>query len=152
MGADANNRGLSRKHIIEAIDRSLKRLGTDYVDLYQIHRFDYETPDRGDAGGAERRRPRRQGPLHRRVLDVRVAVHEDAPISRANGWTPFVSMQPHYNLVYREEEREMLPLCADRGRRRHSLVAAGARLPGRRPGSPGEGNTERGRTDEFAPR
>ena len=67
MGADPNNRGLSRKHILDGIDRSLTRLGVDYVDLYQIHRFDYETPDRGDAGGAERRRARRQGPLHRRL-------------------------------------------------------------------------------------
>ena len=72
--------------------------------------------------------------------------------SRAHGWTPFVSMQPQYNLVYREEEREMLPLCRDQGDRRHPLVAAGARLPGRRPRKPGEGNTERARTDEFSQR
>ena len=70
MGPSANARGLSRKHIMEAIDASLKRLGTDYVDLYQIHRFDSDDADRGDGRGAERRRARRQGALCRRLLDV----------------------------------------------------------------------------------
>ncbi len=123
MGADANNRGLSRKHILDAIDRSLTRLGVDYVDLYQIHRFDPETP-----------------------------IEETLAVSRAHGWTPFVSMQPQYNLVYREEEREMLPLCREMGIGviPWSPLARGFLAGGR--AAPGEGNTERARTDEFSPR
>ena len=77
MGPKPNQKGLSRKHILEAIDASLKRLGTDYVDLYIIHRFDPNTPDRGDHRGAGRCRARRQGALSWRVLDVGLAVHED---------------------------------------------------------------------------
>ena len=76
MTPDPNGAGLSRKHIMAGIDASLRRLGMDHVDLYQIHRWDPETPDRGDAGGTERRRPRGQGPLHRGFEHVRVAVHE----------------------------------------------------------------------------
>ena len=134
------------------IDASLTRLGMDYVDLYQIHRFDYETPDRGDAGGAERRREGRQGPLHRRVVDVRVAVRPHAGRQRRHGWVRFVSMQPQYNLVYREEEREMLPLCRAEGVGviPWSPLARGFLAGGR--AAPKEGNTERARTDEFSPR
>ena len=115
MGADANNRGLSRKHILDGIDRSLQRLGVDYVDLYQIHRFDYETPIEetlealNDVVRAGKARYIGASSMYAwqfmKMLDA----------SRANGWTPFVSMQPQYNLVYREEEREMLPLCRDQG-------------------------------------
>ena len=98
------------------IDASLRRLGTDYVDLYQIHRWDPAHADRGDARGAARRRQGGQGALHRRLVDVGVAVQQGAATSPAqHGWTRFVSMQDHYNLLYREEEREMLPLCADQG-------------------------------------
>jgi 1-deoxyxylulose-5-phosphate synthase len=115
MGKGPNDRGLSRKHIMESIDASLKRLGTDYVDLYQIHRFDYDTPIEETAEA-----------LHD-VVKAGKALYIGASsmhawqfmktlgIQRANGLTQFVSMQPHYNLLYREEEREMLPLCASEG-------------------------------------
>ncbi|MFI4975946.1 MAG: aldo/keto reductase [Caulobacterales bacterium] len=152
MGADINNRGLSRKHILDGIDRSLQRLGVDYVDLYQIHRFDYETPieetlealnDVVRAGKA-----RYIGASSMYAWQFMKMLNA----SRANGWTSFVSMQPQYNLVYREEEREMLALCLDQG---VGVIpwSPGARgfLAGGR-ASPGEGNTERARTDEFSPR
>jgi aryl-alcohol dehydrogenase (NADP+) len=152
MGADANNRGLSRKHILDAIDRSLARLGVDYVDLYQIHRFDPATPieetlealhDVVRAGKA--RYIGASSMFAWQFMNMLSA-------SRAHGWTAFVSMQPQYNLVYREEEREMLPLCADQkiGVIPWSPLARGFLAGGRK--NPGEGNTERARSDEFAPR
>jgi aryl-alcohol dehydrogenase (NADP+) len=152
MGADANNRGLSRKHIMDAIDQSLERLGVDYVDLYQIHRFDYETPIEetlealDDVVRAGKARYIGASSMYAWQFMKMLAS------SRANGWTPFVSMQPQYNLVYREEEREMLPLCRDQGVGviPWSPLARGFLAGGR--ASPGEGNTERARTDEFAPR
>jgi len=113
MGPGPNDRGLSRKHILSAIDASLKRLGTDYVDLYQIHRWDYETPieetlealhDVVRAGKA-----RYVGASSMYAWQFAKALYT----SELHGWTRFVSMQPYYNLVYREEEREMLPLCQD---------------------------------------
>jgi aryl-alcohol dehydrogenase-like predicted oxidoreductase len=113
MGPGPNERGLSRKHILNSIDASLKRLGTDYVDLYQIHRWDYETPieetldalnDVVRAGKA-----RYIGASSMYAWQFAKALY----ISDMHGWARFVSMQPHYNLVYREEEREMLPLCRD---------------------------------------
>lgn len=113
MSQDVNDRGLSRKHIMSSIDASLRRLKTDYVDLYQIHRWDYHTP----------------------VEETMEALHDVVKSGKAryigassmyswqfakalftsdlHGWTRFVSMQPHYNLLYREEEREMLPFCTD---------------------------------------
>jgi aryl-alcohol dehydrogenase (NADP+) len=115
MGDGPNDRGLSRKHIFHAIDASLRRLGTDYVDLYQIHRFDYETRveetlealhDVVKAGKA-----RYIGASSMFAWQFATMLHT----SEANGWTKFVSMQNHYNLVYREEEREMLPLCREEG-------------------------------------
>ena len=115
MGPGPNDRGLSRKHVLAAIDASLRRLGTDYVDLYQIHRWDYQTP----------------------IEETMEALHEVVRAGKAryigassmfawqfakaqnmaerHGWTRFASMQNHYNLIYREEEREMIPLCADQG-------------------------------------
>jgi len=115
MGSDPNQRGLSRKHILNSIDASLKRLGTDYVDLYQIHRWDYETP----------------------IEETMEALHDIVRAGKAryigasamyawqfakaqytadlHGWTRFVSMQNHYNLIYREDEREMIPFCQDQG-------------------------------------
>ena len=115
MGTGPNDRGLSRKHVLAAIDASLRRLGTDYVDLYQIHRWDYQTP----------------------IEETMEALHEVVRAGKARyigassmfAWqfakaqnlaerhsgTRFVSMQNHYNLIYREEEREMIPLCADQG-------------------------------------
>ena len=152
MGADPNNRGLSRKHIMDGIDRSLSRLGVDYVDLYQIHRFDPATPVEetlealNDVVRAGKARYIGASSMYAWQFMKMLSV------SRAHGWTPFVSMQPQYNLVYREEEREMLPLCADQGVGviPWSPLARGFLAGGR--GSPGEGNTERARTDEFAPR
>ncbi len=152
MGADANNRGLSRKHILDAIDRSLTRLGVDYVDLYQIHRFDPDTPVEEtlealhDVVRAGKARYIGASSMYAWQFMKMLAT------SRAHGWTPFVSMQPQYNLVYREEEREMLSLCADQGIGviPWSPLARGFLAGGR--ASPGEGNTERARSDEFAPR
>jgi aryl-alcohol dehydrogenase-like predicted oxidoreductase len=152
MGADANNRGLSRKHIMDAIDRSLTRLGVDYVDLYQIHRFDPDTPIEetlealNDVVRAGKARYIGASSMYAWQFMKMLST------SRANGWTPFVSMQPQYNLVYREEEREMLPLCRDQGIGviPWSPLARGFLAGGR--ANPGEGNTERARTDEFAPR
>ncbi len=115
MGEGPNSRGLSRKHIMWQIDESLRRLGTDYVDLYQIHRFDPATPleetlealdDLVRAG-----KVRYLGASSLDAWRFSKALH----LQRANGWARFVTMQDHYNLVNREEEREMLPLCADEG-------------------------------------
>ena len=152
MGGDPNNRGLSRKHIFDAIDRSLHRLGVDYIDLYQIHRFDPDTPIEetlealNDVVRAGKARYIGASSMYAWQFMKMLAV------SRANNWTPFVSMQPQYNLVYREEEREMLPLCIDQGIGviPWSPLARGFLAGGR--AAPGEGNTERARTDEFAPR
>jgi len=113
MRPGANGAGLSRKAIFDEIDNSLKRLGTDYVDLYQIHRFDPTTPieetlealhDVVKAGKA-----RYIGASSMHAWQFAKMIYT----SRANGWTPFVSMQDHLNLLYREEEREMLPFCQD---------------------------------------
>lgn len=115
MGNKPNQGGLSRKHIMEGIDASLRRLGVDYVDLYQIHRWDYDTP----------------------IEETMEALHDVVKAGKAlyigassmfawqfakaqytadlHGWTRFVTMQNHYNLVYREEEREMIPFCIDQG-------------------------------------
>ena len=115
MTGDPNDKGLSRKHIMASIDASLKRLGTDYVDLYQIHRFDPDTPIEETLEA-----------LHD-VVKAGKAIYLGASsmyawqfanmlaTQRLHGWTRFVSMQNHYNLVYREEEREMLPLCRAEG-------------------------------------
>ena len=115
MGDGRNDRGLSRKHILAAIDASLRRLGTDHVDLYQIHRFDYDTPieetlealhDIVKAGKA-----RYTGASSMYAWQFSRMLH----VASAHGWTRFVSMQNHYNLLYREEEREMMPLCGHEG-------------------------------------
>jgi aryl-alcohol dehydrogenase (NADP+) len=115
LGSKPNQGGLSRKHIMDAIDASLGRLGTDYIDLYQIHRFDKETPieetmealhDVVKAGKA-----RYIGASSMYAWQFAGMLH----VAEAHGWTRFVSMQNHYNLVYREEEREMIPLCRAEG-------------------------------------
>ncbi|MEU5851264.1 aldo/keto reductase [Saccharopolyspora shandongensis] len=115
MGSGPNDKGLSRKHIMAAIDASLDRLGVDHVDLYQIHRWDHETPieetmnalnDVVSAGKA-----RYIGASSMFAWQFAKAQH----VAETHGWTRFVSMQNHYNLVYREEEREMIPLCRDQG-------------------------------------
>ena len=115
MGDSPNDAGLSRKHIMDAIDASLRRLGTDFVDLYQIHRFDPQTPveetmqaldDVVRAGKA------------RYIGASSMWAWQFASMQHAaelHGWTRFVTMQDHYNLVYREEEREMIPYCAATG-------------------------------------
>ena len=115
MGPGPNDRGLSRKHILAAIDASLQRLGTDYVDLYQIHRWDYETPVKETMEALHEvvtaGKARYIGASSMFAWQFGKAQH----VAERNGWTRFVSMQNHYNLLYREEEREMLPLCADQG-------------------------------------
>jgi aryl-alcohol dehydrogenase-like predicted oxidoreductase len=114
-GQSLNARGLSRKHIMAAIDDSLQRLDMDYVDLYQIHRWDYRTPieetmealhDVVRAGKA-----RYIGASSMFAWQFAKAQH----VAERNGWTKFVTMQNHYNLLYREEEREMIPQCIDQG-------------------------------------
>jgi aryl-alcohol dehydrogenase (NADP+) len=150
MGEDPNLRGLSRKHILHAIDDSLKRLGMDYVDLYQIHRFDYETP----------------------IEETLEALHDVVRMGKALyigassmyawqfakmlhkaeqlGLTRFVTMQNHYNLIYREEEREMLPLCREEGIGviPWSPLARGFLAGNRTRADYGE--TLRAKTDEYA--
>jgi 1-deoxyxylulose-5-phosphate synthase len=112
---DPNGRGLSRKHIFDAVDGSLQRLGMDYIDLYQIHRYDRETPIEETLEA-----------LHDVVKAGKVRYlgassmyawqfAETLALQRERGWAPFISMQNHYNLIYREEEREMIPLCQSRG-------------------------------------
>jgi len=152
MGDGPNDRGLSRKHIMDAIDASLQRLGTDYVDLYQIHRFDYETP----------------------IEETIDALHDVVKAGKARylgassmfawqfakmlcaadgrGRTRFASMQNHYNLVYREEEREMLPLCREEGIAviPWSPLARGFLAGNRRKGD--RGDTLRAKTDDFSHR
>jgi aryl-alcohol dehydrogenase (NADP+) len=150
MSDDPNDRGLSRKHIMDSIDASLRRLGTDYVDLYQTHRWDYETP----------------------IEETMAALHDVVKAGKAryigassmyawqfakaqytagrHGWTRFVSMQNHYNLVYREEEREMIPFCLDQGVGLipWSPLARGF-LAGNR-SRQDRGETTRARSDQFA--
>lgn len=113
MHEGPNGAGLSRKAIMSEIDKSLMRLGTDYVDLFQIHRWDYDTPieetmealhDVVKAGKA-----RYIGASAMYAWQFQKALH----VAEKNGWTRFISMQNHYNLMYREEEREMLPLCKE---------------------------------------
>ena len=151
MSDDPNDRGLSRKHIMKSIDASLRRLGTDYVDLYQIHRFDPETPieETTDALDA--------------VVRSGKALYIGASsmyawqflkmleVSRQNGLARFVTMQNHYNLVYREEEREMIPLCRSEkvGLLPWSPLARGF-LTGSRKRGEGKGDTLRAQTDDYA--
>jgi 1-deoxyxylulose-5-phosphate synthase len=150
MGDDPNQRGLSHKHIHHAIDDSLRRLGMDYVDLYIIHRFDYETP----------------------IEETMQALHDVVKAGKAlylgassmyawqfakmqhtadtMGLTRFVSMQNHYNLIYREEEREMIPLCLEEGVgiTPWSPLARGFVAGNRRPED--FGDTVRAKTDEYS--
>ena len=149
-GDKPNQRGNSRLHIMQAVDASLRRLGTDYIDLYQIHRWDPETP----------------------IEETMQALHDVVKAGKARyigassmytwqfvkaqyvadlyAWTRFISMQNHYNLIYREEEREMLPFCRAEqiGVIPWSPLARGFLVGGRK--QPGEGPTERARTDSYA--
>jgi 1-deoxyxylulose-5-phosphate synthase len=149
MTPGENGGGLSRKHILSAIDASLRRLGMDYVDLYQIHRWDNRTPieetmealhDVVRAGKA-----RYIGASSMFAWQFAKAQH----VAERNGWTQFVAMQNHYNLIYREEEREMIPLCVDQGVGviPWSPLARGV-LAGNR-SRDGEKRTTRSETDEF---
>jgi 1-deoxyxylulose-5-phosphate synthase len=150
MSEEVNDRGLSRKHILDSIDRSLQRLKMDYVDLYQIHRWDNTTP----------------------IEETMEALHEVVKSGKAryigassmfawqfskaqytadlHGWTRFASMQNHYNLVYREEEREMIPLCIDQGVGLipWSPMARGFFAGNRK--KEGGGETTRAQSDPFA--
>ena len=140
-----NGRGLSRKAIFTAIDASLQRLETDYVDLYQIHRWDYSTPieetlealnDVVRSGKA-----RYLGASSMFAWQFSKALF----LARQRGWTPFVSMQNHYNLLYREEEREMMPLCTAEG----IAVMPWSPLARGRLTRPWDTETARTRTDEY---
>jgi len=150
LSEDVNDRGLSRKHIMDAIDRSLRRLKMEYVDLYQIHRWDYATP----------------------IEETMEALHDVVKSGKAryigassmfawqfakaqytadlHGWTRFVSMQNHYNLVYREEEREMIPLCIDQGIGLIPWSPMARGFFGGNRHKQGGGVTVRAQTDEFA--
>jgi aryl-alcohol dehydrogenase (NADP+) len=150
MNDDPNGRGLSRKHILHSIDASLRRLGTDYVDLYQIHRFDYSTPIEETLDALND------------VVRAGKALYLGASsmfawqfakmlgVSERRGLTRFVAMQNHYNLIYREEEREMIPLCRSEGIGLipWSPLARGF-LAGNRT-KENYGETLRARTDEYA--
>ena len=159
-GDGPNDSGLSRAHIMAAVDASLRRLGTDHIDLYQVHRWDNETPidetmtaldDLGRSG-----KVRYVGASLMYAWQFAKAQHT----ARSAGQTPFVSMQTRYNLAYREEEREMIPLCVDEGvgvlpysPLARGLLAAtrdpGAATPG--PGAPDRGMPDRGMPDRGVP-
>jgi aryl-alcohol dehydrogenase-like predicted oxidoreductase len=115
MSDDPNDRGLSRKHVMDAIDNSLRRLGTDYVDLYQTHRWDDETPIEETMAAlhdvVKSGKARYIGASSMYAWQFAKAQY----VADLHGWTRFASMQNHYNLVYREEEREMIPLCIEEG-------------------------------------
>ncbi|GLH98540.1 aldo/keto reductase [Phytohabitans aurantiacus] len=115
MGPGPNDRGLSRKHIMDSVDASLRRLGTDYIDLYQIHRWDPETPIEETMAAlhdvVRAGKVRYLGASLMYTWQFAKAQYT----AQAGGWTRFASMQTHYNLAYREEEREMIPFCADQG-------------------------------------
>jgi aryl-alcohol dehydrogenase-like predicted oxidoreductase len=149
MRPGPNGRGLSRKHILHEIDASLRRLGTDYVDLYQIHRWDAETPieetmealhDVVKAGKA-----RYLGASSMWAWQFAKAQH----VADRNGWTRFVSMQGHYNLLYREEEREMAPLCRDQG---VGMIPWSPLARGRLARGPEAAPTARSESDPFGAR
>jgi aryl-alcohol dehydrogenase-like predicted oxidoreductase len=151
VGDDPNQKGLSRKHVLHAIDDSLRRLQLDYVDLYQIHRYDYDTP----------------------IEETMEVLHEVVKAGKARyigassmyawqfaqmqytadlrGWTRFASMQNHYNIVYREEEREMIPFCIDEGVGiiPWSPLARGF-IAGNRSRNEKSGETTRAQSDDYA--
>ncbi|MGE5249046.1 MAG: aldo/keto reductase, partial [Bacteroidota bacterium] len=150
MGEGPNDRGNSRKHILDGIDASLRRLGMDYVDLYQLHRWDYGTAIEEtlaaltDVVRAGKARYIGASSMYAWQLMKALA------ISDAKGYARFVSMQGHYNLAYREEEREMIPLCLDQGLGLipWSPMARGFFAGDRK--RTGGGDTVRSRSDPFA--
>ena len=143
-----NGRGLSRKHILSEVDKSLRRLATDYIDLYIIHRYDYDTPLEetlealNDVVRAGKVRYLGASSMHAWLFMKAIG------IQRANGWATFVSMQNYYNLLYREDAREMLGLCASEG----IAVTPWSPLARGKLARPwaGEPPTERAKTDQFA--
>jgi aryl-alcohol dehydrogenase (NADP+) len=152
MGAGPNDRGNSRKHILDAVEASLKRLRTDRIDLYQIHRWDYQVPIEETLQTLDHLvrsgKALYLGASSMFAWEFMRALH----VSERNGWARFVSMQNHYNLIYREEEREMIPLC------RHEGIAvlpwsplARGLLAGKWKGAGGR-ETLRARTDEYSQR
>jgi aryl-alcohol dehydrogenase (NADP+) len=151
MGRGPNRRGLSRKHIIEACENSLRRLKMDYVDLYQIHRWDYSTPIEETLEALDSLV--RAGKVRYLGASSMAAWQFAKALSTAkeHGWHRFVTMQNHYNLIYREEEREMNPLCIDQGVALipWSPLARGF-LEGDRTRDAGIGPTKRAQTDEVA--
>ena len=150
MSDGLNDRGLSRKHLLAAVDNSLRRLGTDYIDLYQIHRWDPSTPIEETLTTLDQMvrsgKVRYIGASSMMAWQFAKALYTSDRL----GLERFVSMQNHYNLVYREEERDMLPLCAEEGIGvvPWSPLARGFLAGNRR--RPAEGETERARTDVFA--
>jgi len=152
MSDAPNQRGLSRKHILHSIDNSLRRLGVDYVDLYQIHRFDYETPIEETLQALDD--VVRAGKALYLGASSMFAWQFARMLYKADalGLARFVSMQNHYNLIYREEEREMNPLCREEGIGLipWSPLARGFLMGNRR--KEGFGDTVRSRTDEYAQR
>ena len=150
MGPGENQRGLGRKHVLASIDASLQRLGMDYVDLYQTHRWDRDTPIEETMEALNEivrsGKARYIGASSMFAWQFAKAQH----VAERNGWARFASMQPHYNLLYREEEREMIPQCLDQGVGviPWSPLARGV-LAGNRTRA-GERHTTRAGSDEFA--
>jgi aryl-alcohol dehydrogenase (NADP+) len=152
MGDGPNDKGLSRKHLLDGIDASLRRLGMDYVDLYQIHRFDYDTPIEetmqtlDDIVRAGKARYIGASSMYAWQFAKMLSVAEK------HGWTKFVSMQNHLNLIYREEEREMMPLCRAEGVGMipYSPMARGFLAGDRK--KQGGGDTTRANSDKLAAR
>ena len=148
MGSGPNDAGLSRAHILDGVDASLRRLGVDHIDLYQIHRWDYGVPIEETMEA-----------LHDCVRAGKVrylgasSMHawqfaKAQRVAALGGWTGFVSMQPHYNLLYREEEREMLPQCLDMG---VGVIPWSPLARGRLARPPEEASTtRRGQQDSFS--
>ena len=156
MGEGPNDGGLSRKHLFESIDASLRRLGTDHVDLYQIHRFDPHTPIEETLEALDdivrSGKARYVGASSMYAWQFARMLH----VAERRGWTRFVAMQNHYNLVYREEEREMLPLCRAEGigvipwsPLARGFLAGNRVRPAGSEGARG-GETLRAQTDEYA--
>jgi aryl-alcohol dehydrogenase (NADP+) len=149
MGKSPNKRGLSRKHIIEGCENSLRRLGMDFIDLYQIHRWDPNTPIEVTLDALDSLvragKVRYLGASSMAAWQLSKALYT----AKENGWHRFSTMQNHYNLVYREEERETIPLCMDQGVGiiPWSPLARGFLTGTRRPGG---GDTKRSETDTFA--
>ena len=147
MGDGPNDRGLSRRHLFDAIDASLRRLGVDYVDLYQIHRFDAETPIEETLGAlhdiVKAGKARYIGASSMFAWQFAKMLY----VADAHGWTRFVSMQNHYNLVYREEEREMLPLCREEG---IGVIPWSPLARGFLAGNRRQGETARAKSDDYA--